>query len=154
MSHQSRTWWQRVLILAVGLAAFGFAYLSLRGWRNANEIGPHLFLVLGGFGFVYAIVTGPLATVDCISRERREGTLGLLFLTDLRSYDVVLGKMFAASFGMVIGLTAALPVAAIPLMMGGISMGQLVYVVSGVLSVMFFSLAIGVCASALFQSSR
>ena len=29
-------------------------------------------------------------TADSLSAEKREGTLGLLFLTDLRGYDVVL----------------------------------------------------------------
>ena len=143
-----------MLILAVAVAVFGFAYLSFRRWSNAGEIGRMLFGVLSGFGFFYALLTGPLATVDCISRERREGTLGLLFLTDLKSYDVVLGKMAAASFGVVIGLTAALPVAAIPLLMGGVTLEQLTTVVLGVLNVMFLSLSIGVGASAPFRSGR
>ncbi|HQU46125.1 MAG TPA: hypothetical protein PK867_25150, partial [Pirellulales bacterium] len=40
-----------------------------------------------------------MLTADCISSERREGTLGLLFLTDLRGHDVVLGKLVVAGLG-------------------------------------------------------
>jgi len=35
-------------------------------------------------------------TADTLSGESREGTLGLLFLTDLRSWDVTLGKLASA----------------------------------------------------------
>ena len=106
------------------------------------------------FGMVYALLAGPLATVDCLSHERREGTLGLLFLTDLRSYDVVFGKTAAASLSTVLALTAALPVVAIPILMGGVSLMQLAVVMLALVNIMFLSLAIGVCASSLFASAR
>ena len=34
----------------------------------------------------------PLLVADCLSRERREGTLGLLFLTPLTANDIVIAK--------------------------------------------------------------
>src|SRR5437762_1402481 len=37
--------------------------------------------------------TGLLLTADAISREKREQTLGLLFLTRLTAADLVLGKL-------------------------------------------------------------
>jgi ABC-type transport system involved in cytochrome c biogenesis permease component len=128
MARQNRTWWQRVLILIGALAIFAFAYISFRRWTNAGMMGRQLFSVLGGFSFAYALLSGPLVAVDSLSRERRDGTLGLLFLTDLRSYDIVLGKMAAASFGVILGLTAAAPVFAIPMLMGGINLVHLTHV--------------------------
>jgi hypothetical protein len=61
-----------------------------------------------------------LGTADCISSEKREGTLGLLFLTDLKGYSVILGKMLATSLNSFYALTAIFPVLAIPLLLGGI----------------------------------
>src|SRR2546423_3111069 len=153
-ARQARTWWQRVLSWGGALAIFAFAYLMFRRWTSAGMLGRELFTALGGFSFVYALLTGPLVTVDCISRERREGTLGLLFLTDLRSYDVVIGKMAAASFGGVLRLTAALPVGTIPMLMGGINLAHVAYVAVALLNVMFLSLALGTWASSLFVSAR
>jgi len=43
-------------------------------------------------GFVLACAACAL-TADTLSGESREGTIGLLFLTDLRSWDVTLGKL-------------------------------------------------------------
>jgi ABC-type transport system involved in multi-copper enzyme maturation permease subunit len=154
MARQNRTWWQRVLILLSALAIFAFAYINFRRWATAGMLGREMFSVLGGFSFAYALLTGPLVTVDCLSRERRDGTLGLLFLTDLHSYDVVLGKMAAASFGVVLGLIAAAPVVAIPILMGGVTLIHLSYFALAVVNVMFLSLATGTFMSSLCRSGR
>src|SRR5665213_194092 len=49
-------------------------------------------------------------TVDAISRERREGTLGLLFLTHVRPLDVLLGSFGAAGIASLCALAAFVPV--------------------------------------------
>jgi hypothetical protein len=45
----------------------------------------------------------------------------LLFLTDLRGYDVVIGKLVASSVRAVSALAALLPIIGLPIMMGGVS---------------------------------
>ncbi|MBL9175046.1 MAG: ABC transporter permease subunit [Verrucomicrobiales bacterium] len=93
-------------------------------WERA-EPGPGV----SGRGFLYGLnrflflgiwLLAPLMTSDCLSREKREGTLGLLMMTPLRPKDVVLGKalsqtLFAASF-----VLAALPVMIVPILVGGV----------------------------------
>lgn len=153
-AHQSKTWWRRVAVLLFGLAFFAFIYLVVGQWAALSRIGKEIFSGLGGFGLIYALLAGPLATVDCLSRERREGTLGLLFLTNLRSYDVVLGKVAAASFDMVLGLIAALPLLALPMLMGGITLAPFARLVLALGNVVFFSLSIGVCVSAFALNPR
>ena len=56
-------------------------------WQSAAR--RSLFSLLTGIEFTFALLTGPFLTADCLSRERREGTLGFLFLTDLGGFDVV-----------------------------------------------------------------
>ena len=140
--------------MLAALLMFVFTYLLVGRWSNLSRMGSEIFSALGGFGIFYALLAGPLATVDCLSRERREGTLGLLFLTDLKGYDIVLGKMAATSFDMILGLTAALPLLAMPMLMGGINLAQFARLALGLTCVMFLSLAVGVLASALLTSSR
>ncbi len=57
--------------------------------------GRQLFAVLHCtlLGAIWVLV--PMLTADCISRERREGTLGLLFLTPLKGTDIVVAKGLA-----------------------------------------------------------
>jgi ABC-type transport system involved in cytochrome c biogenesis permease component len=153
-ARQPRTWWRRVLTTTVGLALFAFMFAVLGRFRGLLFIGRELFTVLSWVGMIYALLAGPLTTADCLSRERRDGTLGLLFLTDLQSYDVVLGKMAAASLRIAFDLTAVLPLAAIPMLMGGVSLEQLAVVALAMVTIMFLSLAVGTCASALASIGR
>jgi ABC-type transport system involved in cytochrome c biogenesis permease component len=153
-ARQPKTWWRRALTTGVALALLAFVLVAIGQWRGLNFIGRELFGALSWVGMIYALLAGPLTTADCLSRERREGTLGLLFLTDLHSYDVVLGKMAAASLNVVLDLTAALPVVAIPILMGGVSLSQFAFVALALVNITFLSLAVGTCASALLRSGR
>jgi ABC-type transport system involved in multi-copper enzyme maturation permease subunit len=62
----------------------------------------------------------PLLTADCISRERREGTLPLLFLTPLRARDIVYAKGLAHGLRSFTLWLAVLPVFTICLLGGGV----------------------------------
>ena len=62
-----------------------------------HQLGRHLFEGLSVFSILYCLFSGRISTADCLSEEKREGTLGLLFLTDLKGYDVVFGKLAATS---------------------------------------------------------
>jgi ABC-type transport system involved in cytochrome c biogenesis permease component len=149
-----RTWWRRVWVMGLALVVFTFVLMEMGRWATASRLGASIFSGLGGLGMVYALLAGPLATVDCLSRERREGTLGLLFLTPLRSRDVVMGKVAAASLDLVLGLAAAAPVVMLPVLMGGVSLLQFACVFLALLNIMALSLAVGVCASAWLDSGR
>ena len=81
-ARQRKTWWRRVLTLAVALALFVCVFLITSRWASPSLVGREVFSALSWFGLLYGLLAGPLATVDCLSRERREDTLGLLFLTD------------------------------------------------------------------------
>src|SRR5687767_5572198 len=63
---------------------------------SAAASGAVIFATLVAMGAVLCMAVAIFGASDSISRERREGTLGFLFLTELRAYDVVLGKLAAA----------------------------------------------------------
>lgn len=62
----------------------------------------------------------PVLTADCLSREKRAGTLGLLLLTPLRARDVVAGKAFVQALRAFTIVVAASPVLLVPVLMGGV----------------------------------
>ena len=59
--------------------------------------GPfrQLFAALAGCAFILCLFAGVFLTSDSLSEEKREGTLGLLFLSSLLGSDIVLGKFSA-----------------------------------------------------------
>ena len=84
----------RITTALIGLVLGGFCLLlSSLGNVPMTGIGKALFGILTWVSFIAAAGAGLFVTSDCVSEEKREGTLGLLFLTDLRGYDVVAGHI-------------------------------------------------------------
>jgi ABC-type Na+ efflux pump permease subunit len=107
-----------------------------------------------GSAVLYALLSGTRATADCLSEEKREGTLGLLFLTDLKGYDIVFGKLAATSLNVFYGILAVVPILAVPLLMGGVAPAEFGRMALVALDTLFFSLAIGIGVSAMSRSGR
>jgi ABC-type transport system involved in multi-copper enzyme maturation permease subunit len=99
--------------------------------------------------FFYCIVIGTAVTADGLSAERREGTLGLLFLTNLNSAEIVAGKFCSMALTAVYGLAAILPMLALPLLMGGITLAYFWKTVLALVVTTFFSLSAGFMASVI-----
>lgn len=137
----------------VGLVAILMMTFGLLTGR-ASGAGGAMFRTLSFLALLFCVLEGARKTADCLSEERREGTLGLLFLTDLKSYDVVLGKLVAASLSSVYGLVAILPIIAMSLLLGGVTPGEFWRMTLALTSVLFFSLVTGLFVSAHARSER
>src|ERR1051325_4219343 len=110
-----------LLVIILGV----WCFLAMKH-EPPHDVAMALFVVLTASACLYAWLSGLHSTADCLSQEKRDGTLGLLFLTDLKGYDVVLGKLVATSIHSFYGLLAVLPMVAIPLLMGGIAAAEFV----------------------------
>lgn len=147
------TYWLRTWVaLTVGVIALGVILSSVD--ESPQTVALFLFHGVCGGTLLYCLLTGLRTTADCISEEKREGTLGLLFLTDLKGYDVVFGKLVANSLNGFYGLLSVIPLACLPLLMGGITGAQVVYSAIALVNTMFLSVSVGICASACFRASR
>jgi ABC-type transport system involved in multi-copper enzyme maturation permease subunit len=149
--HRSTYWVRTGAALAV--LAIGTWVFLMNQNSNPKDIAMYLFYVLTGSAVLYSLVSGVRLTSDCLSEEKREGTLGLLFLTDLKGYDVVLGKLAATSLNALYSLLAMVPMLAIPLLMGGISPDEWGRMALVAMNALFLSLAIGIGVSALCRSA-
>lgn len=147
------TFWLRSGVALGMIVAATWIFLISRH-DSQREIGKVIFYVLTGAALAYCLFAGLRATADCLSEEKREGTLGLLFLTDLRGYDVVAGKLFANSLNAFYGVLAVVPVLGLPLLMGGVAAGEFARVALVLVNTLFFSLCAGLLASALSTSNR
>jgi ABC-type multidrug transport system permease subunit len=144
----------RVRFWSALLTAFLVLAMLLARGRSPAEIGRQIFDVLSIAGMAYVLFSGVRCTADAISQEKREGTLGLLFLTDLKSYDVVLGKLVVTSIDAAYGLAAMLPLLGLPLILGAVTGDQFWRMNLVLLNTLFFSLSIGLLLSTFGQSER
>jgi len=139
---------------AMGMMAVWLLLFAVNRRVSAAELNKTVFTALGILALGGCLLAGMFLTADCLSEEKREGTIGLLFLTDLRGYDVVLGKLVATSVHSVYGLLAMLPVLALPLMMGGVTVGEFWRVVLVLVATLFLSLSMGMFVSAAVRDAR
>jgi ABC-type transport system involved in multi-copper enzyme maturation permease subunit len=146
-----RNRWLAAAIVAAGGLAMMLAGQLTFGLRIA---GSFAFKSLAGVALAFCILEGARITADCLSSEKRGGTLGLLFLTDLTGFDVVLGKLAATSLNSFYGLMAVLPVLALPVLTGGVTSGEYWRVVLALLNILFFSLCLGMFFSSLARSDQ
>jgi ABC-type transport system involved in cytochrome c biogenesis permease component len=150
------TVWTRVT--AAGMAFAIFLLLELLNMASRGSfsaaMGQVQFGVLSWLSFAYACGAGLFLTSDALSEEKREGTLGLLFLTDLRGHDVVLGKLIANSTRAFYALLAAFPIMALTLLMGGVAVGQFWLTVLVICNTLFLSIALGLFVSSVSREAQ
>lgn len=140
---------------AIGaIAVVGLLLMMAETLAAAGKYGGMVFHVLAWLSFSYCLLDGARNTADCLSEEKRSGTLGLLFLTDLRPYDVVLGKLMATSLNSFYGLLAIFPPLAIPLVIGGVTVGEFWRLVLALVNTLFLSLATGLAVSSASRDER
>jgi ABC-type transport system involved in multi-copper enzyme maturation permease subunit len=140
---------------AVAAIVTSFFFLVMEALPlNALQGGSMLFRVLSFYALGLCLFAGVFLSADVLSEEKRGGTLGLLFLTDLKGYDVVLGKFCAVWLKAFYALLSLLPVLALGLLLGGVTGGEFWRVSLALVNALFVSLAMGMLVSAYGRSSQ
>jgi ABC-type transport system involved in multi-copper enzyme maturation permease subunit len=155
--------WQLYLGRGIYVGLIGFIVwifwnaLTRRGdWMSPSayaELGRQLFTMF--FSMQMAVVTlgGMSAASDMITREVRNGTLGLLALTPLTPWRIVAGKWKAALLQTSTAILCGIPVLAVCIYLGGVGLWELSY--SFTLSIVSAALgaAIALYCSTIFSAS-
>src|SRR5262245_42638457 len=149
-SRQPMTYWLRVM--GVGAIIGVMTLVDLSG--APSELGSRLFSALNATLFLSIWIFVPLLTADTISREKREGTLGLLFLTPLTPLGIVWGKSLIHAVRAITLFLAVLPALALPFLLGGLTWKDCVVSLLLNGSALVLSLAAGLLASTLLTDSR
>ena len=154
-ARKRATFWLRVGAAVAGLVVAGCCLMLLSlGPFVSTTMGSFLFGTLSWLSAATVLCAGLFFSSDCLSEERREGTLGLLFLTDLRGYDVAGGKLLANSLRAFYGLLAIFPIMAVTLLMGGVTGEQFGKTCLALVNALFVSLAAGLAVSAFSRDSQ
>ena len=138
------------LIIGIGF----YAIVTFGPGFGMFSLGKGLFATLTWLNLAVALCAGLFFTSDCLSEEKREGTIGFLFLTDLRGHDVVLGKLLATSLKGASALLAVFPILAITLLLGGVTGVEFWKAVLALVNALIVSLAAGLFISAISRDSQ
>lgn len=152
-ARRASTFWVRFFV-AAGVLGLGLFIAAAGDQSRPEKVSKEFFVAMGSLGLIFGTLSGIFLTSECLSEEKREGTLGLLFLTDLKGYDIVLGKLAATSLHAVYGLFAMVPLLWLPLLVGGVTGGEIARVALVLLTTLLLSLSIGLFSSVLNREAR
>lgn len=121
----------RTAYVAALLVLMCTAWLIVTGTQIVQNIGD-----LGSFGSILLQVLAPLQlalallfsallTASAVCQEKDRRTLTLLLLTDLSSFELVVGKLLASLLSILVMLVAAIPAFMIAALLGGVSFEQI-----------------------------
>ena len=151
---RSKATYRNRFISAVAVIGVTIWIFYDRRWSPQHQIGKEVFESVSLTALVVALIAGLFSTADSISEERREGTLGLLYLTDLRSGHVVLGKLVAHSIPSFFALAVIVPILGIPFLLGGVTGAEMARTALVLLDALWLSITAGLLGSTLSKDDR
>lgn len=141
-SRRPPTYWTRFAAALIGLVVCLPFVLDAGGPGRRPVDGKALFDALVNSAFVFSSFTC-LLTATAIDLEKREGTLGLLFLTRVKASDLLMGKLGSAGILVLIGLLSLSPVFMVPVLAGGVTGSEALRKILALLNTCFLALAAG-----------
>ena len=146
------------LVLAGCMASFAYLVTDMpaqaapdrtsgRSTRPALWYGAYMLLL------AEVALFSPCMTVGAISGEREQKTLEPVVVTLLRTRWLVLGKLIAALVYIALLILATVPVQVIAVLLGGISLPEVVVGIAILLATALVTAALGICISSLTRSA-
>ncbi len=111
-----------ILGITTWQATIGFARDATLG--EAASFGLLLFQIVAFVQLLLTLFFAAMSAAGAVSQEKDRRTFILLLLTDMRDYEIVLGKMLGALLPITIQLLVTAPVLAMLLLLGGIDPEQ------------------------------
>jgi len=144
-----------VLMGGVGWAVFAAisANQSASFGQPSGGLGQQLFMFLILLQVALLAFITPAITAGAISGERERQTIDLLFVTPLRPFSIIWGKLLASMSFIVLLLVISVPLFSLVFLFGGIELDQVIYsfLVTAVTAMMLGF--VGVAFSTMFRRS-
>src|ERR1700757_2601357 len=116
------------------VAALGLLWvIGITGWQatvgftkdaalgETARFGGLLFQIVSFVQLTLLLFFSALSAASTVAQEKDRRTFLLLLLTDMRDYEIVLGKMFGSLLQIGLFLAASVPVLALTLLLGGVA---------------------------------
>ena len=94
------------------------------GINDLSRFGLLLFQVFSYVQLVLLLFFSALSAAGTISQEKDRRTFVLLLMTDLRNYEIVLGKLFGSLLQILLFLAGMVPILFLVVLLGGVDPAQ------------------------------
>lgn len=142
------TYWSRTGAAALAML-FGWTVITAQQASRVPVAAGQVAFVLLAIVATIVVVTAVLqSAAEAFAREKKEDTLGLLFLTPLKPYELAAGKLISTSLPAFYRFVAMVPVLGLPILAGGVSMGDFLVLVVALVHLVFLGATVGLYCSA------
>ena len=114
-----------VLLYTAGQATFGFQ--KVRNVGDIARFGSYVFSLAAFLQLSLVIAAALLFSANTVAQEKDRRTLILLLMTDLRSRELVLGKLLGSLLPVVTLIAVSLPVLCFIRLLGGVTLSQVLW---------------------------
>ena len=143
-----------LLIAGLGFAIFSSITSSIVSFGGGSaNYGQGLFMYLVIFQMILLTFITPALTSGAISSERERQTIDLLFVTRIRPFSIIWGKLLASMSFVVLLLLLSVPIFSLVFLFGGIEVDQVLYTFLVILVAAFTMGVIGIAFSTWFRRS-
>jgi ABC-type Na+ efflux pump permease subunit len=111
-----------ILGITTWQATIGFSRDATLG--EAASVGLLLFQIIAFVQLLLTVFFATLSAAGAVSQEKDRRTFVLLLLTDMRDYEIVVGKLLGALLPILVQIFVTVPVLAMLLLLGGIAPEQ------------------------------
>jgi len=145
--------WFSVIGAMTTLVLVATASMSRYSGDTEATAGPMAFGLITLFVLGAGLVIAPAFTATSINGDRNQGTLATLQATPLSTVEIVAGKLVAAWAVAAVFLVAALPFIVWSMLLGGISVVQVLICFAVMFALIAVVCAVGLGFSAMFDRS-
>lgn len=117
-----------ILLYTAGQATFGFQ--KVRNVGDVARFGSYVFSLAGFVQLSLTIAAALLFSANTVAQEKDKRTLILLLMTDLRSRELVLGKLLASLIPVLTLIVVSIPVLCFIRLLGGVTLAQVLWLQS------------------------
>ncbi len=152
LAHSARFFGMKLVYLIALLLCYGLFHAMMSFQMEHSEIGRELAMTVSVLELLAVVVLTPVFTADVVSGEVEAGTLGLLFLTRLKSWNIVQDKGLSRIGAMFQLCVLSLPFLFAAVLYGGVQSRQLIAVFLFLMSAILVSGGLALLCSCFLRS--
>lgn len=142
-----------ICLLIAYVAYAGIPWQQMRSFTTPPRLGYLLFNVITWCQAVLIFLIAPIMTAGSIAKEHEKRTAEMLALTPLSPREIIIGKTMSVMLIVLTLLASSLPISSICLMLGGISLSEILVTYLCLAAWALFFSSLGIFWSSLINST-
>ena len=154
--RQKRFYLKRLILVSLSSIVFLFYYFESINSKTGvpTNLGFEVFEVISILSILTVILSSPMISSSFFAREKEQRTLGILLITEVTPFQLVLSRFIMSIFSNVVSLIAIWPILLICLRYGGLNFNHIWVFTLLLISTMTVGTCIGLLVSTMMMEEK